>query len=62
MLKNILKLEGVQQISKSEQKDINGAKVADIKCYCNGVYAGSCWSVSCCQTTCDFLSTPPFQP
>lgn len=62
MLKNILSLEGVQQISKNEQKDISGAKVPSINCYCDGVYAGTCWSVSCCVTTCDFLSTQPFNP
>ena len=54
MLKNILKLNGAQELSKSEQKTINGslAQVPSIKCYCGGVYAGTCWSVSCCVTTC----------
>ncbi|MES2862493.1 MAG: hypothetical protein V4666_00090 [Bacteroidota bacterium] len=53
MLKNILKLDGVQELSKKEQKDANGALAnANIKCYCGGVYAGTCWSVSCCITTC----------
>ncbi len=35
MLKNILKLEGAQQLSKKEQKEISGGFVAmAYNCYC----------------------------
>ena len=36
MLKNILKLEGAKEVSKIEQKEINGGYVAPNLCWCNG--------------------------
>jgi len=36
MLKNILNLEGAQQLSKNEQKEINGGKPAPIGCGTGG--------------------------
>ncbi|SEQ16986.1 hypothetical protein [Flavobacterium urocaniciphilum] len=54
MLKNILKLDGVKELTKKEQKNVKGelANVPKIDCWCDGNYAGTCWSVSCCVTTC----------
>jgi hypothetical protein len=44
MLKNILNLDGAQQLSKSEQKTINGGKIA-----CWGTTNTSCPSGYCCS-------------
>lgn len=54
MLKNILKLDGAQQLSKNEQKSINGGRA-----YCNngaGIYCpeGQCCSNSVRGGTCSF--------
>jgi hypothetical protein len=54
MLKNILKLEGAQKLTKDEQREISGSKLpaADFPCYCNGSYAGQCSTVNCCISAC----------
>ena len=57
MLKNILSLNGVEQLSKTEQRAISGAKVmqdlaADFPCYCNGTFKQNCSTVQCCITAC----------
>ena len=44
MLKNILKLDGAQQLSKNEQKEINGGK---INCANNH---NICPTGQCCKT------------
>jgi hypothetical protein len=51
MLKNILKLEGAQKLSKNEQKSINGGTAVYTEfCICNGriisngqVTMAKCW-------------------
>ena len=46
MLKNILNLEGAQQLTKSEQKSINGGRI-----YCDAQHfcpPGSCCSGNAC--------------
>jgi hypothetical protein len=48
MLKNILKLEGAQKLSKNEQKNINGGTYIelDLKCWSSETRT---WSRSNCQ-------------
>ena len=48
MLKNILKLDGAQQLSKNEQKEISGGR--PIICMINGVctrYSSACMESAC---------------
>lgn len=57
MLKSILDLKGVQQLTVNEQKFITGSKelqIADASfpCYCNGVYKQDCGTVQCCISAC----------
>ncbi|HKX86976.1 MAG TPA: hypothetical protein VJL37_09895 [Flavobacterium sp.] len=61
MLKNILKLDGAEQLSKSEQRtitgslrqlEIDGDGGASFPCYCNGVYKKHCSTVECCWNAC----------
>jgi hypothetical protein len=53
MLKNILKLEGAQKLSKNEQKKIDGGKpVWSGACYCNGIYVGPSTGGKCGEYTC----------
>jgi hypothetical protein len=44
MLKNILKLDGAQQLSKKEQKEINGGKI-NCTSKSNNCPAGQCCKV-----------------
>jgi hypothetical protein len=50
MLKNILKLEGAQKLSKNEQKSINGGYVAKT-CESQCQSTSSCSSGALCQFT-----------
>jgi hypothetical protein len=50
MLKNILKLEGVQKLTKNEQKTISGGL---IQCYKGGVCIE--FSNRCAELKCRFL-------
>jgi hypothetical protein len=50
MLKNILKLNGAQKLSKTEQKSINGG-IPYCAIGCSKNYGGSCFSqnlLNCC--------------
>jgi hypothetical protein len=49
MLKNILKLDGAQQLSKNEQKTINGGKIR-----CTDSYNGPCLQtgIKCAEERC----------
>ncbi|MCF6306339.1 MAG: hypothetical protein L3J09_00105 [Flavobacteriaceae bacterium] len=50
MLKNILNLEGAQQLSKKEQSSINGGKAF---CqHCNGGNGGACDGYGNCYNPC----------
>lgn len=57
MLKNILNLNGVEQLSNAQQKSISGSLRKPIDggsfpCSCNGVYKKDCDSVQCCIDAC----------
>ncbi len=57
MLKNILKLEGAQQLSRKEQKSLKGGRARIVfPCYCMGSFIGNCYvsddSSSCCKDMC----------
>ena len=52
MLKNILKLEGAQELNKTEQKSIAGGGYMDHACYnrcrARGTNRDTCWR-RCCR-------------
>jgi hypothetical protein len=54
MLKNILDLEGAQKLTKNEQKEVNGGRMAAglFACSCNGQVLAYVDSVSDCLWTC----------
>jgi len=59
MLKNILKLDGVESLSKKEQQEINGGIGFPVPQNCNGVYCPSyCYCVSAYNSYCVFSSGP----
>ena len=53
MLKNILKLDGAQQLSKKEQKTIQGGRV---QCKVNGVCTE--YGIQCAELACRSISIP----
>ncbi len=60
MLKNILNLEGAQQLSKNEQQLVIGGEdhsIVSTKCHCTGAPPGN--GVCCGQTpTCRYTMIP----
>lgn len=57
MLKKILNLAGVDMLSKTEQIETQGGKVAaslaaSFMCYCNNRYIGEKKSIKDCWSTC----------
>jgi hypothetical protein len=54
MLKNILKLEGAQELTRSEQKTISGGK---IQCKVNGVCTQ--YGLQCAEAVCRLI--PDFE-
>ena len=53
MLKNILKLEGAQELTKNDQKNISGSLLpGTFPCSCNGVYKKECATIQCCTDAC----------
>jgi hypothetical protein len=53
MLKNILKLEGAQKLTKNEQKTIQGGKIL---CKVNGVCTQ--YGIQCAELACRVLLDP----
>jgi hypothetical protein len=54
MLKNILKLEGAQKLTRSEQKTISGGR---IQCMVNGICTQ--YGLQCAESVCRFI--PDFE-
>ncbi len=53
MLKNILKLDGIQQLEKKQQRTIQGGK---LQCKVNGVCIDFGWK--CAEIECSFIDDP----
>jgi hypothetical protein len=53
MLKNILKLDGAQQLSKNEQKEVNGGKGCHAYYDCSEKGEGYSWSSIACGCVCE---------
>jgi hypothetical protein len=51
MLKKILNLEGIQELTKNEQKKVGGT----YRCNCEGSFYGYCEDQSCCDRTCGVM-------
>ena len=51
MLKNILKLEGAQKLTKNEQIRINGGKVAEASGCPSGTFSCNCMGSTSCESS-----------